>query len=74
VLLKDVFDYTLEELAELVGSTVGGVKAALNRGRSKLAALPEPMKSRGEPSPELSRLCISTLTDLISVIGMDYVN
>jgi RNA polymerase sigma-70 factor, ECF subfamily len=40
VLLKDVFDYSLEEVAELVDSTVGGVKAALNRGRSKLAALP----------------------------------
>ncbi|HMF08809.1 MAG TPA: sigma-70 family RNA polymerase sigma factor [Thermoanaerobaculia bacterium] len=40
VLLKDVFDYSLEEIAELVGSTVGGVKAALNRGRSKLAARP----------------------------------
>src|SRR5262245_17340160 len=37
VLLKDVLDYTLEEIAELVDSTVGGVKAALNRGRSKLA-------------------------------------
>jgi RNA polymerase sigma-70 factor (ECF subfamily) len=56
VLLKDVFDYTLEEIAELVGSTVGGVKAALNRGRTKLAALPEPAKSRREPKPELSRL------------------
>jgi len=32
VLLKDVFDYTLEEIAELVGSTVGGVKAALKPG------------------------------------------
>lgn len=40
VLLKDVFDYSLEEIAELVDSTVGGVKAALNRGRSKLAKLP----------------------------------
>ncbi len=56
VLLKDVFDYTLEEIADLVGSTVGGVKAALNRGRAKLAALPEPAKSRREVSPELSRL------------------
>jgi RNA polymerase sigma-70 factor, ECF subfamily len=36
VLLKDVFEYSLEEIAELVDSTVGGVKAALNRGRSKL--------------------------------------
>lgn len=56
VLLKDIFDYTLEEIAELVSSTVGGVKAALNRGRSKLAALPEPVKSRRNPNPELSRL------------------
>jgi RNA polymerase sigma-70 factor (ECF subfamily) len=32
VLLKDVFDYTLEEIAELVSSTMGSVKAALNRG------------------------------------------
>jgi len=56
VLLKDVFDYTLEEIAELVSSTVGGVKAALNRGRSKLAALPEPVRSHHEVSPELSRL------------------
>jgi len=39
VLLKEVFDYSLEEIAELVDSTVGGVKAALTRGRSKLASL-----------------------------------
>jgi RNA polymerase sigma-70 factor (ECF subfamily) len=41
VLLKDVFDYSLEDIAELVDSTVGGVKAALNRGRSKLANSPQ---------------------------------
>jgi len=56
VLLKDVFDYTLEEIAELVSSTVGGVKAALNRGRAKLAALPAPERVRREVSPEMSRL------------------
>ncbi|HEY4087037.1 MAG TPA: RNA polymerase sigma factor [Bryobacteraceae bacterium] len=39
VLLKDVFEYSLEEIAELVESTAGGVKAALNRGRSKLESL-----------------------------------
>src|SRR5262249_28754442 len=39
VLLKDIFDYSLDEIAALVDSTVGGVKAALNRGRSKLATL-----------------------------------
>jgi RNA polymerase sigma-70 factor, ECF subfamily len=56
VLLKDIFDYTLEEIAELVSSTVGGVKAALSRGRSKLAASSGPVTSRREVSPELSRL------------------
>jgi RNA polymerase sigma-70 factor (ECF subfamily) len=37
VLLKDVFDYSLDEIAALVGSTVGGVKSALKRGRTKLS-------------------------------------
>jgi RNA polymerase sigma-70 factor (ECF subfamily) len=55
VLLKDVFDYSLEEIAELVDSTVGGVKAALNRGRSKLASLPEKVPPRAS-NPEVSRL------------------
>src|SRR3954453_13882005 len=56
VLLKDVFDYSLEEIAELVDSTVGGVKAALNRGRSKLASLPQPSAPPRERNPETSRL------------------
>ena len=57
ILLKDVFDYSLEEIAELVASTVGGVKAALNRGRGKLAALHEsPPAARPRPSPETLQL------------------
>jgi RNA polymerase sigma-70 factor (ECF subfamily) len=56
VLLKDVFDYTLEEIAELVDSTLGGVKAALHRGRAKLAALPVRAAPRPAADPELSRL------------------
>lgn len=56
VLLKDIFDYTLEEIADLVDSTVGGVKAALSRGRSKLAASTAPFPPRTAPDPELSRL------------------
>ena len=56
VLLKDVFDYSLEEIADLVESTVGGVKAALNRGRSKLAASPAPLKQPRMADPELRRV------------------
>ncbi|HTU43903.1 MAG TPA: sigma-70 family RNA polymerase sigma factor [Bryobacteraceae bacterium] len=56
VLLKDVLDYSLEEIAELVDSTVGGVKAALNRARTKLAgSSPQPKPSR-TASPELRRV------------------
>ncbi len=56
VLLKDVFDYSLEEIAEFVDSTVGGVKAALNRGRAKLAASPGPARSSRKVDPELTRI------------------
>jgi RNA polymerase sigma-70 factor, ECF subfamily len=39
VLLKDVLDYPLAEIAGIVDSTLGGVKAALHRGRAKLREL-----------------------------------
>jgi RNA polymerase sigma-70 factor (ECF subfamily) len=57
VLLKEVFEYSLEETAMLVGSTAGGVKAALNRGRSKLMRLPAEMLPRSQrPSAEAREL------------------
>jgi RNA polymerase sigma-70 factor (ECF subfamily) len=56
VLLKDVFDYSLEEIAELVDTTVGGVKAALNRGRTKLASSPAPAPSARTANAELARI------------------
>jgi RNA polymerase sigma-70 factor (ECF subfamily) len=55
VLLKDVFDHSLEEIAELVDSTVGGVKAALNRGRSKLASLNE-RSAAPRPTPQNQKI------------------
>ena len=56
VLLKDVFDYSLEEIAELVDTTVGGVKAALNRGRTKLASSPATSQPARTADPELVRI------------------
>jgi RNA polymerase sigma-70 factor (ECF subfamily) len=56
VLLKDVFDYSLEEIAELVDSSVGGVKAALNRARTKLTESSPTAKSARYASPELKRV------------------
>jgi len=56
VLLKDVFDYSLEEIADLVDSSVGGVKAALNRARTKLAESPPRVKPARNATPELKRV------------------
>ncbi|MCC6648077.1 MAG: RNA polymerase sigma factor [Polyangiaceae bacterium] len=38
VVLKDAFDFSLDEVASVLGTTVGAVKAALHRGRGKLTA------------------------------------
>jgi RNA polymerase sigma-70 factor, ECF subfamily len=56
ILLKDVFDYSLEEIADLTNSTVGAVKAALNRARTKLARTSPPAKPAQHASPELKRI------------------
>ena len=56
VLLKDVFEYSLDEIAGLVDSTIGGVKAALKRGRLKLASLPERGAPRREKNSEVAKL------------------
>jgi RNA polymerase sigma-70 factor, ECF subfamily len=37
VVLKDVFDFRLEEIAAILQTTVGAIKAALHGGREKLA-------------------------------------
>jgi RNA polymerase sigma-70 factor, ECF subfamily len=56
VLLKDVFDYSLDEIAELVDSTVGGVKSALSRGRSKLTVQSRPVPPTRAKSKDDARL------------------
>jgi RNA polymerase sigma-70 factor, ECF subfamily len=50
VVLKDVFDFTLDEIAGALSTTVGAVKAALHRGRGKLSA-PEAARARAAPAP-----------------------
>lgn len=59
VLLKDVLDHSLDEIAELVGSSVGGVKAALHRGRAKLAATPAPVtRATSATSPQAAAVLV----------------
>jgi RNA polymerase sigma-70 factor (ECF subfamily) len=47
LLMKDVFDLSLEETARAIGTSKGAVKAALHRGRQRLGERP-PEKVMGE--------------------------
>jgi RNA polymerase sigma-70 factor (ECF subfamily) len=55
VVLKDAFDFSLEEIADLLSTTPGAVKSALHRGRERLGAAAAPSVSRRSdpPSAEL---------------------
>ncbi|MBX3460220.1 MAG: RNA polymerase sigma factor [Planctomycetes bacterium] len=58
LLLKDVFDFSLEETASYLQTTVGAVKAALHRGREKLALARE-----STPQPPVADLADAALLD-----------
>jgi RNA polymerase sigma-70 factor (ECF subfamily) len=51
VVLRDVLDCSLEEAAEITGSNVGAVKAALHRGREKLEHAGHALESRAALEP-----------------------
>lgn len=54
VVLKEVFDMTLEEIANVLATTTGTVKSALHRGRGRLREPEgEAASRRPLPSPEL---------------------
>ena len=50
VVLKELFDYSLEDVAGVLGTTVGAVKAALHRGRTRLR-VPEDEATPRRPPP-----------------------
>jgi len=51
IVLKDVFELTLEEIAAVLGTTAGAVKSALHRGRTRLR---EPEAPAARPAPSLA--------------------
>jgi len=53
VVLKDVFEMTLEEIGDVLGTTVGAVKAAIHRGRSRLRE-PEGGSASLRPAPSVA--------------------
>jgi RNA polymerase sigma-70 factor (ECF subfamily) len=52
VVLKDVFDLKVEEIAEMLSTSVGAVNAALHRARGKLADSPALADLRGTDANE----------------------
>jgi RNA polymerase sigma-70 factor, ECF subfamily len=56
VVLKEVFDFSLEETADALSTTVGAIKAALHRGRGKLAE-PADEGTALAPPPVLDAFC-----------------
>jgi RNA polymerase sigma-70 factor (ECF subfamily) len=56
LVLKEVFDFSLEEIAESLSTTTGAVKAALHRGRGKLAEADEQSVAVA-PVPVLDAFC-----------------
>ena len=58
VILKDVLEYSLEEIAAMLELSVPAIKAALHRGRARLrelSAVPEPTTVTRIASPALAR-------------------
>jgi RNA polymerase sigma-70 factor (ECF subfamily) len=54
IVLKEVLGYTLPEVAAILETSVGGVKAALHRGREKIAAAKDAPELAHEPSPPVA--------------------
>jgi RNA polymerase sigma-70 factor, ECF subfamily len=67
LVLKDVFDLSLEETARILGSSIGAIKAALHRGRSRLEAAPSTHK---KPRPVPSRSLLDRFVQLYNARDM----
>jgi RNA polymerase sigma-70 factor (ECF subfamily) len=64
LVLKDVFDYPIADIALLVGTTEGAVKAALHRGRGRLADADRTARKERVVAP--SRAVVDALAEAFS--------
>jgi RNA polymerase sigma-70 factor (ECF subfamily) len=71
VLLKDVLDYSLSDSATVVNSTVGGVKAALHRGRAKLRSHRPDRSRRPAPLDSHRRRLLTSYIDCFNARDWD---
>lgn len=71
IVLKDVFDFPLAEIAAMLGTSVGAVKAALHRGRDRLGA-PEPARQEAlgrRPAPD--RAVLDAMADAFTAYDIE---
>ena len=68
VVLKDVFDYPLADIASMVGTTTGAVKSALHRGRAKLAS---PTRHSRRVGPYPDRAVLAAAADAFTAYDVD---
>ena len=60
VVLKDIFDFTLDEIADMLTTSVGAIRSALHRGRVDLE---KPLPQRGRNLRRPSRDLIDTFVE-----------
>lgn len=68
LVLKEAFDMSLEEIADLLSTTTGAVKAALHRGRGRLATASDPAQRPLPSTALLDRFVV--LFDAKDVAGL----
>ncbi len=68
VVLKDVFDYPLADIASMVGTTTGAVKSALHRGRAKLAS---PTRHDDGAHPRPDRAVLAAAAEAFTAYDID---
>jgi RNA polymerase sigma-70 factor, ECF subfamily len=71
ILLKDIFDLSLEESAAYLKTTVGAVKSALHRGRGRLQNAPPPATRTAPGTDVLSRELVERFTAALQAADID---
>jgi RNA polymerase sigma-70 factor (ECF subfamily) len=72
VILMDVLGYSLQEIGEIIDSSIPAVKAALNRGRARLRELVQEGDDRPRPVlPEAQRALLAAYVDRFNARDFD---
>jgi len=70
VVLKEAFNFTLEEMAEALSTTPGTVKSALHRGRGKLVDPPD--QGEASPKPQMLDAFCAAFTEICAELQVPF--